>query len=638
MKLDAKKGINRLVIYFFYDADGIVDRYVPYMLEDINRNCTELFVVCNGKLTPEGRETFLKFTPHILVRENVGFDVWAYKESLEHYGWDKLEEFDEVIMMNHTIMGPVYPLSEMFEDMDQRELDFWGINKFHKVMYNPYGTKYGYLPEHIQSHFIAVRNSMIKSIEFQDYWDSRPEIKDYADAVGQHESIFTKTFSDFGFKWKCYIDTTDMAEFTHYPLIMTPLEIVRERRCPVFKRRSFFQPCADLISYTDANQGMQLLDFLEHDTEYDISMIWENLIRTTNMADLKNCLNLNYILPLNETVYKKAEKRIALVIHIYSEDMIEYCYRYALSMPKESDVYLTSNTEAKCRKIEDAFHGGPWNHVRVIQIENRGRDVSSLLIGVKPYLNKYDYVCFLHDKKVPQLDYGSKGFAFSERCYHNMIGSPELVYNIIDLFEKNPFLGLLCPPPPNHADYYSTLGCEWGMSFETTKKLAEDLDITSSIRQDKEPIAPLGTMFWFRPKALRKLLDYDWKYEDFPKEPIATDGTLLHAVERIYPFAAQDEGFYSAWALSDVYTRAEWSHLSYMLRELNTRVFRVYGINSFWGLVTIIDYYLFNNDPNSPIPNMKYVLKRTLKAKLPKPIWNFMRRIYCLFSGKKWIG
>lgn len=43
MRLDQKTKINRLVIYFFYDADGIVDRYVPYMLEDIVKNCSELF-------------------------------------------------------------------------------------------------------------------------------------------------------------------------------------------------------------------------------------------------------------------------------------------------------------------------------------------------------------------------------------------------------------------------------------------------------------------------------------------------------------------------------------------------------------------------------------------------------------------
>ena len=63
MRLADKKNIDRLVIYFFYDADGIVDRYVPCILEDIRKNCSELLVVCNGKLTPEGRSSNTRAPP-----------------------------------------------------------------------------------------------------------------------------------------------------------------------------------------------------------------------------------------------------------------------------------------------------------------------------------------------------------------------------------------------------------------------------------------------------------------------------------------------------------------------------------------------------------------------------------------------
>lgn len=52
------------------------------------------------------------------------------------------------------------------------------------------------------------------------------------------------------------------------------------------------------------------------------------------------------------------------------------------------------------------------------------------------------------------------------------------------------------------------------------------------IDEKKEPIAPLGTMFWFRPRAMKLLFDRDWEYEDFPPEPNAIDGTLLHAIEK----------------------------------------------------------------------------------------------------------
>ena len=44
-----------MAIYFFYDKDGIVDGYVDYFLEDLKKNLDRLIVVCNGKLTSEGR-------------------------------------------------------------------------------------------------------------------------------------------------------------------------------------------------------------------------------------------------------------------------------------------------------------------------------------------------------------------------------------------------------------------------------------------------------------------------------------------------------------------------------------------------------------------------------------------------------
>ena len=140
MILDSANA-KRLILYFMYDKDGIVDDYVPYMLRELKKNSTEILVVCNGKLTRESREKLQEVTPNVLVRENKGFDVWAYKTGLEYYGWDKIRSFDEVIMMNFTIMGPVYPLEEMFKTMDQRDLDFWGITMFHEYKEgDPFGT------------------------------------------------------------------------------------------------------------------------------------------------------------------------------------------------------------------------------------------------------------------------------------------------------------------------------------------------------------------------------------------------------------------------------------------------------------------------------------------------------------------
>lgn len=635
MRLDQKEKINRLVIYFFYDADGIVDRYIPYMLEDINKNCSELFVVCNGNLTPEGRATFKKLTPHLLVRENKGFDVWAYKAALEYYGWEKLEQFDEVIMMNHTIMGPVYPFSEMFAEMDKRDLDFWRITKYPKVGVDPFGTiSYGYIPEHIQSHFIAVRNNMLKSMEFRDYWDNRPEITCYADAVGKHEAIFTKSFGDKGFRWAVYVDTTDREKFEIDFILTSPVALIEKYRCPIFKRRSFFHDYYYILHTSTGEQTRQLMAYLREKTNYDVGMIWENILRTCNMADVKTALCLDYILPKSGES-KPGTEKVALVIHSYFEDLVQYCYDYALSMPESSDIYITTDSEKKEKEIKKVFANGPWNSVKVIRIENRGRDVSALLVGVAEYLPQYDLVCFMHDKKVGQLDYGIKGYSFSERCYQNLLGSKCLVNHIIALFRDEPFLGLLVPPVPNHAEYYPTLGLEWGLNFDATKKLADQLELNVPMSNSKEPIAPLGTMFWFRPKALKKILDYGWEYKDFPEEPNAADGTVLHAIERVYPFVAQDAGYYSAWVLSDEYARQEINNLTYMLRTLNESLFPIYGGPNHWELKYRITS---GHNPDVAEVEKRIVCKRKIKKWVPKPIWNGLKKIYHLFGGKKWVG
>lgn len=645
MILSNKKEIKRLAIYFFYDKDGVVDEYIPYMLENLNKNISELLVVCNGKLTLESRVKLEKYTENILVRENKGFDVWAYKEGLETYGWDKLSEFDEVILMNFTIMGPLYPFKEMFDEMDRRDIDFWGITSYHRTPFDPFGTiKYNYVPLHIQSHFITIRSKMLKSIEFRKYWEDMPMVTNYEEAIGFHEAIFTKGFEDKGYKWNVYVDTSDLYKHSYGPILMSPLELIKNRRCPIIKRRSFFHDYNGFLDLNNGESTFEMMEYIKDNFKYDVNLIWDNILRTQNQADIKKCLQLNYILPSNiseNVLAKNNDKKIALVIHIYFEDLIEYCFRYASSMPQQSHIYITTNTQQKKEAIEKKFAELNCNKLEVIVIENRGRDVSALLVATKNFIMDYDYVCFAHDKKVSQLDMGIKGEGFSYKCFENVLKNGSFVENIINTFEKNPRLGLLTPPPPNHSDYYPTVSFEWGYNYEKTLELYKQLGLNIPICEQKEPIAPLGTMFWFRPKALKRLFDKDWNYSDFPEEPNGTDGTLLHAIERIYPFVVQEEGFYPAWVMVDTFAKIEVTNLNFMLRELNGVAFKMYGFNSHYGLISTMKYDIMQNQENNTAQTdaiIKKLLKEKIKNKIPKSIWKILKKIYHIFHGKRWLS
>ena len=44
---------SRLGIFNCYDPDGIIDDYIPFLLNDFKENISRLIIVVNGRLTPE---------------------------------------------------------------------------------------------------------------------------------------------------------------------------------------------------------------------------------------------------------------------------------------------------------------------------------------------------------------------------------------------------------------------------------------------------------------------------------------------------------------------------------------------------------------------------------------------------------
>lgn len=609
---------KRLGIYFFFDKQGIVDRFVIYFLEDLIKNLTDLIIVCNGKLNSEGRKKLEQYGK-VIVRENKGFDVWAYKTGLESVGWDTLANYEEIVMLNSTIMGPLYPLKETFDKMNNMDLDFWGLTKYFKYDGDPFGCiKYGYIPDHIQSHFIVCRKTLVESAEFHDYWGKMPMIHNYSEAIGMHEAIFTKHFSDLGFKWDVSVNVDELRNYSGYPLMMCPTKLIKEYRCPIFKRRSFFHSKNDYLRNSTGEVVSELYDYIKNETDYDEDYIWEAILRDYHQADIVSNMNLTYILPTNMVYKYKETPKIALIIHLYFPDLLEKSLKYISSMPENADIYITTDTKEKKEEIERVYKNRLRNKFEVRLIKNRGRDVSSLLVGVKDVIMNYDLACFAHDKKTAQVKPGSCGNSFAYKCFENVLSNKTYVNNIIATFIDNPRLGMLVPPEPNHDNFFTTCGFEWGPNFKNTKVLAKSLGLTVPMSSEKPPIAPFGTMFWFRPSAMKPLYDKNWDYCDFPAEPNGIDGTLLHAIERIYPLVIQQSGYYPAVVMTNKFAAIEYQNLHHYVRGYN-KVMVYNGIGPYYDdMIEKANYILVMQ--NSCRYLIKRIIKNILKKILPKKV------------------
>lgn len=559
---------QRLGIYCFYDKYGHAASFIKTFLDDLMDNLDDLVVVVNGQLSDQARQLFSEYTKTIIVRENKGLDVAAYKQAILTLGWEKLESYDEVICLNDTVMGPVYPFREMFACMDRKDVDFWGI-----TAYAGETVDKEQIPTHLQAYWHAYRRSLVSSPAFHEYWETMPLWKDYAEVTRKHEMTFTKHFTDLGFTWASYIDWRKYQGYSSYPLLYMPMQIVRDDRCPIFKRRSFFVDYSAYFDQTAGQPALDLYEYLRDHTDYDVDMIWDAILPSYNIDDIRKAMHLDYVLPsqaINPQTHD--HPRSAFIYHVYFMDLLEDTCHYIASLPEETDLYITS-TEDKIPQIREYMQQRGISHqATFIPVINRGRDVSALLVAACPVVlsGKYDVIGFAHDKKSSQNQenghHGTESQGFAYKLMENTLGSEAYVKNILTLFAENPRLGQVAPPPPYHALYFAhTIPHDWGANYEITKELLEDrLGIHVPLSPTKPTASAMGSCYWFRVEALKPLFEYGWKYEDFlPEGQMGEDGTISHAIERANGYICQSRGYYPAWVLSDRYARIEVDSLFY---------------------------------------------------------------------------
>ena len=180
---------NRYAVYVFHDDKGIVGDYVCRFLEGMRKVASRILVVVNGDVNKEGMEKLSRVSDEVFVRPNVGYDITAYKEGLLRISREELLSYDEAVICNDTLYGPIVPFTEMFDAMAEKDLDFWGITAFHGAPFDPFGTiSYGFLPEHVQSFFQVFRKDFMATVVGAYAGDHPLRGRDRHPRGGLHES------------------------------------------------------------------------------------------------------------------------------------------------------------------------------------------------------------------------------------------------------------------------------------------------------------------------------------------------------------------------------------------------------------------------------------------------------------------
>ncbi len=201
------KNKHRIMSYVHYDKDNLISEEDLKTLEAYSKICEKILFVTNSRLPQEELKKAEKYASYILQRQNTGYDFGAWKEVLYAYGREKVIQFDELVLLNNSCFAPVFNISDMFLEMEGRELDFWG----NTIMpFSPDGSYIheSCIQEHLQSYFMVFHKNVLDSDVFWNFWDRLPECSSLLEVIQKCESKFTKLLADAGFSYAPYIHET----------------------------------------------------------------------------------------------------------------------------------------------------------------------------------------------------------------------------------------------------------------------------------------------------------------------------------------------------------------------------------------------------------------------------------------------
>lgn len=233
-----------------FDKNNKIQDYVVFLVQELSK-ISDVYYFADSNIPKNELLKIKAYTKYAESSLHHGkyFGSWQY---LMHYiGWKTLETYDEMIICNDSIYGPMTNIKDIFDYMELRGYDFWGLTENYHSNY------------HLDSYFMVFNQDIIKNCKFQEFWKNiTPEAGN-----NSYEAILTPFLTEHGFVGNSYIKNYKKEDQLAYPL-----HLLKYNKMPFIRVKSLKTPETNLkepVFYIDSR--------IKNKTGYDISLIRKHL-------------------------------------------------------------------------------------------------------------------------------------------------------------------------------------------------------------------------------------------------------------------------------------------------------------------------------------------------------------------------
>lgn len=506
------KNLKSICLFAHFNINNEVSDYVFTYLESLADLGFDILFISNSQIGPSHTSKLLTVPNcRFFIRENKGGDFGAWKWALDQQLVP--EDTDRLLLANDSIFGPFFDLRQIFNDMEARDVDFWGLTDNYQGGW------------HIQSYFLYFKKNAFTSDTFKKVFKEEFSRLEKLQIIKKGELQLTKSLSDSGLKGMAFIPYSQLdPNFEEWdaknPTHFFWDHLIEQFNFPFVKKELILQN-PENIQNTN-----KLFPIIQKHSSYSIENIKQSI--------------LGYLASFDAfTIFPNT---LSVLCHLYYPGYVYYFLTriMVLKSPGTRFIFNLSDSlyhnafflEMLTKYFPDAI---------IIYTPNQGRDIGGKLAAFDVLMKsgiQTDYSLVIHDKLSPHTPTGIEW-----RNKLLKIINPEELPKIFKKFHENKETGVITTKELIKNEFDPDRN---GFTCTSNANLLNYIQEYNLNMSDYNFAA--GTIFWIRTEILRNFfslhppLTIRKEFEkgntlDFDK------GTNIHAWERLFSFIASSQGF-----------------------------------------------------------------------------------------------
>jgi hypothetical protein len=169
-----------VALFTHFDRRGqLADHVLGYVRALHNSGFSVVFVSNCGHRLRDSLTALQPFCRAIIVRQNVGYDFGAVRETLDLLDLPRLQT-ERLLIANDSVYGPLVPITDMLSRVDFDEADLWGATESWQSRY------------HLQSYFLLAGRRAITSPAWQEFWQGVRQVSSKKWVIYRYEIGLTQ--------------------------------------------------------------------------------------------------------------------------------------------------------------------------------------------------------------------------------------------------------------------------------------------------------------------------------------------------------------------------------------------------------------------------------------------------------------